>query len=59
MVQGEAGGSPDLVDEGLDWLGTETLTVVDSENEDVVEPGCTVQLKVGGVYLGKGGEQDE
>ena len=55
-VQGAAGGCPDLQDTEFDWLGSETLTVVDTENEDAVEEGCTVQLKVGGVYIGKGGE---
>ena len=48
-VQGAAGGCPDLMDTEFDWLGTETLTVVDSENE-TIPMSCTVLMNVAGVY---------
>ena len=47
-VQGQAGGC-DLPD-GVDWSGTETLTVETSENPNV-EEGCTYIMTVEGTYV--------
>ena len=47
-VQGAAGGCD--LPEGLDWQGTETVTVLDSEHPDVL-PGCTYNMSVEGTYL--------
>lgn len=55
-VQGAAGGCPDLQNTEFDWLGTEVLTVVDSENE-TIPMGCTVLMNVAGIYLGTGEEE--
>ena len=54
-VQGEAGGCPDIP-EGKDWYGTETLTVVESEN-DGVPVDCVYEMEVSGTYKGSGGEE--
>ncbi len=48
-VESAAGGCPD-VPEDLDWFGTETLTVVSTENETIAE-GCTYNMDSSGVYL--------
>ena len=48
-VQG-AGGGCTSIPEGYDWQGTETLTVVSSENDDI-EEGCTYEMSVQGVYI--------
>ena len=45
-----AAGGCDLPD-GIDWLGTETLTVVASENESV-QVGCDYEMDVSGVFKG-------
>jgi hypothetical protein len=47
-VEAEAGGCGDIPDE-YDWYGTETLTVVSSENEDVAED-CEYVMETTGVY---------
>jgi hypothetical protein len=47
-VQGAAGGCD--LQEGLDWEGTETLTVLESENPNV-EEGCTYNMSVEGAFL--------
>ena len=48
--QTNAGGCPDIPD-GKDWVGTETLVVVDSDNENI-EAGCTYTMDVAGSYVG-------
>lgn len=48
--QGTAGGCD--IQEGLDWFGTETLTVVDSDNESISE-FCTYEMTVTGTYIGQ------
>lgn len=45
-----AAGGCDLPD-GIDWVGTEELTVVSSENEEI-EVGCDYTLDVVGVFQG-------
>lgn len=47
--QTDAGGCPDIPD-GKDWIGTETLMVVDSDNESI-DSGCTYTMEVFGTYL--------
>ena len=47
-VQGVAGGCD--VPEGLDWSGTETLTVEESEHPEV-SVGCTYSMSVTGTYV--------
>jgi len=47
--QGTAGGCD--IDEGYDWVGTETITVLDSEDE-AVPVGCTYEMEVTGTYKG-------
>lgn len=47
--QGAAGGC-DLPD-GVDWFGTETLVVLESENEGVPE-GCTYEMESEGTWAG-------
>lgn len=44
-----AGGGCELT-EGLDWEGTETLTVIESEDPDV-PTGCTYEMTVEGTLL--------
>lgn len=46
-VQGAAGG---CVDDGLDWKGTEVLSVLESENP-AVEAGCTYTMSVEGTFI--------
>ena len=46
-VQGAAGGCE--LPEGIDWQGTETLTVLDSEHPDIAA-GCTYTMSVEGTY---------
>ena len=48
-VQGADGGCD--LPEGLDWNGTETLTVLESEDPDVLA-GCTYGMTVEGTLLG-------
>ena len=45
----QVGGCPD-VPEDLDWYGTETLTVVSTEN-DTIEEGCTYNMESTGVVI--------
>ena len=53
-VQGAAGGCEgEDLEEGLDWQGTETITVVSSEDESIPED-CTYTMTVSGVFLGGG-----
>ncbi len=47
-VEAAAGGCGDIPDE-YDWYGTETLTVVSSENEGVAE-GCNYNMEVVGTF---------
>jgi len=46
-----AGGGCDLPDD-LDWQGTETLTVIESEDPDV-PADCTYEMTVEGTLLGE------
>ena len=48
-VESAAGGCAD-VPEDLDWYGTETLTVVSTENEDI-EEGCTYNMESTGIVV--------
>lgn len=47
--QGPAGGCRDLP-EGVDWYGTETITVVESGDETVPE-GCTYEMEISGTLV--------
>ena len=47
-VEAAAGGCGDIPDE-YDWYGTETLTVVSSDNEGVAE-GCDYNMEVVGTF---------
>ena len=47
--EGAAGGCD--LDEGVDWIGTETIKVVTSENPNIVE-GCTYETDLTGVFGG-------
>lgn len=47
--EGAAGGCD--LDEGVDWVGEETLEIVFSENEGVLE-GCTYEMELTGVFQG-------
>jgi hypothetical protein len=38
------------IEDGYDWVGTETITVVDSEDE-AVPVGCTYEMEVTGTYV--------
>ena len=54
-IDGEAdaeasGGSCDDIPDQYDWYGTETLTVVDTDN-DAVPEGCTYNMTVQGTYI--------
>ena len=46
-VQGAGGG---CVEDELDWKGTETLTVLESENP-AIEIGCTYSMSVEGTFI--------
>lgn len=46
-VQGAGGG---CVEDELDWKGTETLTVLESENP-AIEIGCTYSMSVEGTFV--------
>mgnify|MGYP001139085321 FL=1 len=48
-VESAAGGCPDVPDD-YDWFGTETLTVVSTEN-DTIEEGCTYNMETTGVFI--------
>ena len=48
-VESAAGGCPDVPDD-YDWFGTETLTVVSTEN-DAIEEGCTYNMDSTGVFI--------
>lgn len=48
------GGSSCELEDGVDWYGTETFTIVDTDMEDLTI-GCTYDLTVTGTYLGQGG----
>ena len=48
-VESAAGGCPDVPDD-YDWFGTETLTVVSTEN-DTIEEGCTYNMDTTGVFI--------
>ena len=48
-VESAGGGCPDVPDE-YDWFGTETLTVVSSENIDI-EEGCSYSMDSTGVLI--------
>lgn len=50
-VQGAAGGCG--LEPGVDWLGTETIEVIDS-TLDSVPVGCTYDMDVTGKFLGSG-----
>jgi hypothetical protein len=45
------GGDACNLDEGLDWLGTETFEIIGSEDPDV-EVGCTYSLQMQGTFVG-------
>ncbi len=47
------GGSSCDIEEGLDWVGEETFTIVESTDPEIVE-GCTYTMSVEGVYVGQG-----
>ena len=49
VYEGQAGGCD--LDDGVDWLGEETITVVDSEDPDV-PVGCTYAMEVQGSFRG-------
>lgn len=46
------GGTACNLEEGVDWLGQETVTIVDSEHPDL-EPGCRYTMQTEGIYLGE------
>jgi hypothetical protein len=48
-VESAGGGCPDVPDE-YDWFGTETLTVISSENIDI-EEGCSYSMDSTGVLI--------
>lgn len=50
QARGRAGGCTDTIPEGLDWSGTETLTVVSSDSESI-EEGCSYEMSVEGTYV--------
>ena len=55
-LEGEAnyrlGGSACEISDGLDWEGTETVTVLASEDPDI-EAGCQVVMEATGTYVGE------
>lgn len=55
-LMGEAryslGGSACELDDGVDWQGTETFTVLSSEDPDI-ETGCEAVLNATGTYVGE------
>ena len=51
--RGEAGGCDNEVEAGLDWQGTETIIVVDSEDE-AVPVGCEYNLETSGTVVSGG-----
>lgn len=48
------GGSGCELEEGIDWEGTETFTIEDSEDTGLAE-GCTYTMDVVGTYLNQSG----
>lgn len=56
MLRGEAtirlGGDACGLEAGLDWVGTETFEIMDSEDPDL-SIGCEYQLSAEGVYAGE------
>jgi len=57
QLSGEAllrqGGSSCELEDGVDWFGTETFEIIETDDPDL-EVGCTYTLSVSGVYLGQG-----
>jgi hypothetical protein len=57
QLSGEAllrqGGSSCDITEGLDWEGTETFEIIETDDPDLAV-GCTYTLSVAGTYLGQG-----
>lgn len=51
--RGTAGGCDNQIDEGLDWQGTETIIVVESEDE-AVPVGCEYNLVTSGTVVSGG-----
>lgn len=55
QLEGEAsmrqGGSTCNMDDGVDWVGFEEITVLDSTDPDV-PPGCTYRMDATGTYDG-------
>ncbi len=45
------GGTTCNLDVGIDWSGTETFEVVDSDHPNI-EEGCTYTLRLEGAYIG-------
>lgn len=56
QITGEAefrtGGTTGSLDEGVDWLGTETFEIVDSFHPEI-DVGCRYILLTEGVYMGE------
>jgi hypothetical protein len=48
----QSGGCDSFLDDNMDWKGTETFTVVNS-NHPNYEVGCTMEMDVQGVYAGQ------
>ncbi len=62
-INGEAeidqtGGASCIDDDSLDWVGTETFTVVTSADESV-DPGCTYSLRTQGRFSGFASEPED
>ncbi len=55
-LEGEAlyrlGGTSCEIEDGLDWIGSETFTVVASDDPDI-SPGCQSVLTTTGTYVGE------
>jgi hypothetical protein len=47
------GGSSCELDEGVDWSGTETFEIMETDDPDL-QVGCTYTLSVTGTYKGQG-----
>jgi hypothetical protein len=57
LLEGEAfyrqgSGCTAQLPNNVDWLGTETFTIVETDHPDI-PPNCTYQLSAEGVYIGE------